>query len=151
MWLSLQQNLNDGVVNQVCAARVFSTANVPTTATFAAVSFNSERYDGDNMHTSGAPTELVCNTAGIYHIGACAEFPTDASSGRINLALRVNGTILIAWDYGLANTGTTSHLQVSCDWFLNATDFVEMVVASQNSITVQASGDYSPEMWMHRI
>lgn len=151
MWSNLQGNINDGIVNQVCAARVYSTANFPTTATFAAVTFNSERYDGDNMHTSGNPTQLVCNTAGIYHIGACAEFPTDAGAGRLNLGLRVNGTILIAWAYGMANSATTSHLQVSCDYLLNATDYVEMVVASQGGLTVQASANLSPEFWMHRI
>ena len=152
MWSNLQGNINDGIVNQVCAARVFSTNNFATVGAANPIPFNSERYDGDSMHsTSVNNTQLICNTPGIYHIGGAVQFPTDASSGRLNIQLRVNGSILIAGQSMLANTAVASNMVISCDWFLNATDYVELLAGSQSSLTVQSTADLSPEFWAHRV
>ena len=152
MWANLQDNINDGIVNQVCAARVYSTNNQATVGAAAPLTFNSERYDGDNIHsTSTNPSQLVCQTAGIYHIGGCVEWPVDSGAGRLNLQLRVNGSIVIAASLAYGSAATTAHQVVSCDWFLNQGDYVEFLAGSQSDLTIQSTADMSPEFWMHRV
>lgn len=152
MWTTLQQNLNDGVVNQVCAARVYSTNNFNTTSTLAPIPFNSERYDGDNIHSTTTNTSyLTCQTAGIYHIGGCIEFPVDTGANRASIALRVNGTTWIARSSTDLFTGGPCFLSVSCDYQLSVGDYVELCASSLSALAVQADNNMSPEFWMHRI
>jgi hypothetical protein len=152
MWTTLQDDINDGIVNQVCAARVYNTANFPTSGGWTPVPMNTERYDGDNMHsTSTNNTQLVCQTAGIYHIGGCLEYAADAGAGRASIGLRVNGSTVIARGSMTLFSATSTFLVISCDFMLNVGDYVELLAASQNSITVQSDADQSPEFWMHRV
>lgn len=151
MWSNLQGNINDGIVNQVCAVRVFNTGNIGTGGSFAALSFNSERYDGESLHSSGAPTQLIAQTAGIYRVGAGVEWPTDAGSGRCHIGLRVNGSIWIARATMYANPSSSAYQTISCDWLFAASDYVEILASSANSLTIQADSDFSPEFWMSRV
>src|ERR1044072_7417202 len=90
MWdSSIRDNINNGIVNQL-GCRVFSSANVATTSTPAAISFNSERFDNDTMHSSSTdPTRITINTDGVYVIGGNVEWQGD--SGRLQVNIKLNG------------------------------------------------------------
>lgn len=152
MWTVLQQNINDGIVNQVCAARVYSTNNFTTSSTLTAIPMNAERYDGDNMHSNTSNnTQLVCNTAGVYRVGGCVQWPSTAT-GHCTAALRVNGSVIIAQIDGPADSVNTKVMGqlVNCDWLFAQGDYVELCVSNNGAAAVQASTDYSPELWMSR-
>lgn len=151
MWSNLQGNINDGIVNQVCAARVYNTGNIGTSASFGTISFNSERYDGDNMHSSGAPTQLIAQTAGIYRVGACVEWPADSGANRCHIGLRVNGTLWIARQSVPGFVGGASYCCVQTDWQFAQGDYVEVLASSVSGLTIQADADFSPEFWMSRV
>lgn len=150
MWANLQGNINDGIVNQVCAARAYSTNNFNATGTFTAIPLNAERYDGDACHDNVTNnTRLTCNTAGIYHIGGCAQF--QAGGGHIYLAIVVNGTTYIAINSMAADASQVCDLSVSADFLLAQGDYVELYAKSGGGLTVNAAADSSPEMWFHRV
>ncbi|HEY6018707.1 MAG TPA: hypothetical protein VIY48_02100 [Candidatus Paceibacterota bacterium] len=74
----------------VPSVRVTNSASVAISASAAAITFDTETWKTDaGMHSGGAPTRLVCTTAGKYHVtaqgqGALAWAATDVFSIRKN-------------------------------------------------------------------
>ena len=137
------------------AARVYNSAaiSIPDN-TNTALTFNSERYDNDSIHsTSSNTSRLTATTAGVYQITGHVGFQA-GTTGRRQINLRVNGSTYIAIQ-DLPGTVPSSevYLSVSADYKLDAGDYVELV-AYQNdgsARNVLASGNYSPEFAMHRV
>ena len=139
------------------AARVYNNANIPVThATHQVLTFNSERYDNDSIHSTSSNTgRLTATTAGVYHITANIRFASNATGAARALRLRVNGSTLIA----LANAvpvavgyGQTE-VTIVTDWKFAANDYVEVTAFqdSGGSLNVESGNFYSPEFSMHKV
>jgi hypothetical protein len=135
-------------------ARVYNSAAIATTSgAVPALTFNSERYDTGGFHSTSVNTErLTAPTAGLYSIGATVRWEANAAGARQTF-LRVNGTTIIDLDDRDIDAATNHTNKVNTEYQLAAGDYVEVLVF-QNSggpLNVLATGNYTPEFWIHRI
>lgn len=118
-------------------ARVYETTgpaqNIPN-AVNTAITFTSVAYN-TGLWVSTANTRLTVprGAAGVYHINGGAAFVLNASIGQLRiLSLRRNGTEIIKSVNARGDGNYDSRLEVSCDYYLNDLDYVELV-AYQNT------------------
>lgn len=138
-------------------ARVFNDANISigTSGTAQTLTFNSERFDTGNFHsTSSNTSRLTAPTAGLYYVGANVQFDANVTGIR-RAAIQVNGSGFIADDSRKAadSGGFPTWVNVSTVYHLDATDYVEAVVqqSSGGALNVIASAARSPEFWIVRL
>lgn len=132
-------------------ARVYNNANISVAnATDQALTFNSERFDTDTMHSTSVNTSRITFTsAGTYLVGGNAIFAANATGTR-KIFVRLNGTTPIA-TAEVVNGGASADvsLAVSTLYTFAASDYIELVAFqnSTGSLNVTASGNTSPEFW----
>src|SRR3990167_9707136 len=135
----------------VIGARVYNSGDIANivTATITTLTFDSERYDTDTIHsTSSNTSRLTATTAGKYLIWGSATWAFTPVNGAIFIWL--NGTTYIARHQPAVDYRT---MNVSTVWDMAAGDYVELRV-EQNSggnISISAISAYSPEFGMMRI
>lgn len=130
-----------------------SAALAINTGTITALTFNSERFDNDGIHSTSSNTgRLTCVTAGRYLISGSVEFASNATGYR-QLLLRLNGATYLANEVVPANASIATGVTTQRIYPLVATDYVELLVVqtSGGSLNVTAAGNYSPEFAMTRI
>jgi len=136
-------------------ARVYNTTAI-SCANGAAVllTFDSERYDTDNIHSTATNTgRLTATTAGKYHITGEATFAANATGNR-GIVLRINGVTEIAHVRVPAAGGSdVTMLSISSTWDMAATDYVELMAyqTSGGVLSVTNLAAASPEFMMHRL
>jgi hypothetical protein len=138
--------------------RVYNNADLSiATATFTALTFNSERYDVGGMHSTTTNTSRITiptSSGGVYHIGASVRFASSTAGTTRLLRLYLNGaTYITGSETGpVGGTGDTQ-LNVSCDYKLTAGDYVEAVVFHNTGglLSVMTASAYSPEFWCHWV
>lgn len=120
----LKTNLNNLIVPPAC--RVYASGNQSIgNATFTAVTFNSERFDTDGMHSTSVNTARVtAATAGIYQITGHLVFAS--GSGTRNARIRLNGVTSIAEQETPVTTATRA-VTVTCLYELAVGDYVELL------------------------
>ena len=139
------------------AARVYiSGAFDPTPTAWDSIEFDSERYDTDAMHSVLANTDRLtvpANGDGIYHIGGNAEFDNVGLAGANHAGIRIllNGATIIAQHTIDIDRSLDRALHISCDYDLNATDFVTLQVYTTDNVDIQATANYSAEFWCHFV
>jgi len=133
-------------------ARVYNSENLTIpNITYTALTFDSERFDTDGIHSVVADTSrLTCKTAGKYQITINIGWD-DNSSGRRILRLTLNDTTMIAQvEYPI-----TAYLVqfLTTLWDMNVDDYVEAFVYqnSGSNRTVLASSARSPEFMMVKV
>lgn len=137
-------------------ARVYNSANVSiTNDSFTALSFDTERFDTDTIHSTVTNTNrLTATTAGKYIIVANVEVSAHATGQRF-LRIRLNGTTVLCDSGSDANSqsGQTWRRTASAIYEMAATDYVEMLIYQNSGGTLSATsvGNLSPEFMMHRI
>jgi hypothetical protein len=134
-------------------ARVYNSGSISIpNGTAPILTFNSERYDSNGLHSTSVNTSrLTAPSAGIYIIGAATAFAANATGMR-SIAIRINGTTFIAGNTTPAASGEQSMIVVSA-WSMAIGDYAE-TTAYQNSggaLNVLPSASYSPEFWMQLI
>jgi hypothetical protein len=141
-------------VSQVPQARVYNSAAITcTTGVVKTLTFDTERYDTNSIHSTTVNTSrLTCVTAGLYSIGGNAEFANNAVGTR-NLAVLLNGVTTIVSEARGANGADLTRVNVHGDYRLVAGDYVELIAfqTSGGNLNVTAAGNYSPEFWMHWV
>lgn len=148
------QNLAKDMNPPVPQARVYNNANLSiTNNTVTAATFNSERWDSGDLHsTSSNTSRLAAPITGLYVIGGHVRFAAN-SSGRRDVFVRVNGSTQIAVSRNSAPHATDdTYLSVATAYRLTAGDYVELCVFqnSGGSLNVVVDANNSPEFWMHR-
>lgn len=134
--------------------RVYNSAAISITTSGAdqALTFNSERFDADTMHSTSVNTgRITFTTAGTYDVGCAVGFAGHAT-GRRTVRLRVNGTTVIAVDERPAvSSGIPDNTAIvlSTMYAFSAGDYVEVVVqqTSGGALNVFSASAYSPEFW----
>jgi hypothetical protein len=133
-------------------ARVFNNANLSiNNATETVVTYNNERWDTDDIHSTVSNTgRLTAQTAGKYIISAVLAFAGGGGTLRYVL-LKLNGSTNIAWMTAHnPNAGLNVALEVTTEYDMNIGDYVE-TVAYQNSggaLDVIYSANTTPEFMM---
>lgn len=116
------------------ACRVFNGAAIGITsgAGWVPLTFDSERFDTDNMHSTGTnPGRITINTAGIYVVTGHVQWQLNTAGVR-GLGIRVNGATFVGTDdYAIGNASLQTTATV---YKLAAGDYLELL-ANQNSGT----------------
>lgn len=142
--------LEGGGGGVIPSARVYNNASISIpNNTVTALTFNSERWDTDNIHSTTTNTgRLTCVTAGIYHIYGTVQFAGNATGIR-SLIIRLNGTTYLASNLSIASSAI-NEIAISTGYSLSATDYVELLVYQNSGAArnVNSVGNYSPEFGM---
>lgn len=137
-------------------ARVYNSANISTTSgADTALTFDSERYDTDTIHSTSSNTgRLTATTAGKYHISGTVAFAANGTGAR-GLGIKLNGSTFIALVRlpAVAGGSDITALTIDTEYDLSATNYVELIAyqTSGGSLNVSAGGNYSPEFMMTKI
>ena len=125
--------------------------------TLTELTFNQERYDvGDYHSTSSNTGRLTITDEGYYHVGVNIAW-AGSSTGGNNRTLQLfrNGSTIIASENAEPLSGgvTAQSQSISRDYFFSASDYVVAKVYqdSGGSVNIKSSGNYSPEFWIHKI
>ena len=115
----------------VIAARVHNSAAITiSNNTLTVLTFDSERYDTDTIHsTSSNTSRLTAKTAGKYIITGNVRWD-DNGTGRRLLSILVNGSTTIARGETAILSAETSQ-NISTHYDLAVDDFVELEVLIQ--------------------
>lgn len=137
------------------ACRVYNSAvQALTTAVQAAITFDTERFDTQSIHSTVSNTSRLTVPAswgGIWLIGGCCGFAANATGSR-SLFLKVNnttyiGNIRIAAD---ATASATTDLAIASTYALVAGDYVELIAlqSSGGNLNTSQVANSTPEFWM---
>ena len=147
-------NASNIVKGNDISARVYNSANISiNNNTETALTFDTERYDTDTIHsTSSNTSRLTATTAGKYIISGNVSIATNSSGSRA-LIIYLNGSTKIAQTHLQNNGAGNSDINISTIYSLAATDYVELFAyqSSGGSLNVNATGNFSPEFMMSRI
>ena len=132
------------------SARVYNNANISINHnTATALTFNSERWDTDSIHSTVTNTgRLTATTAGIYHIHGHVAFASNSSGSR-QVSIRFGASTVLAVHKIPASAGVNL-LSISTVYYLAENDYVELLVYqdSGGSLNVIADAALSPEFGM---
>ncbi|DBA34793.1 TPA_asm: virion structural protein [Caudoviricetes sp. vir520] len=147
-----KDHLPIGAYTEGC--RVFNSANINIpNAAWTTLTFDSERYDTDSIHSTIANTDrLTCQTAGKYQITGNVIFDSNNVGFRL-LAIEYNGATLIGRSGNMALNATVTPLSLSTLYELSVSDYVTLKVyqTSGGALNVRYTGNDSPEFMMQRI
>jgi hypothetical protein len=148
------ERISLAVHQPVPQARVYNDAAIAiNNNSTTALTFNSERFDDGNLHSTSANTgRLTAPVAGLYAIGAHAAFAAN-STGTREIHIRLDGTTSLAMGAGTASATREGRMSVSTVYRLTAGQYVEVLVYqnSGGSLNVVSTAGYSPEFWMVRL
>mgnify|MGYP000860330672 CR=1 FL=1 len=139
----------------VPAARVYNSGALALSAgVWTTLTFNSERYDTDAVHSTVTNTGRLTVPSGgdgLYLIGGCVEFDTTSlgSGVRVGVRILLGGTTTIARQvvYGIHSDEDTA-LAINCMYLLSATNYVELQAYSSAGLNVNVTANFSPEFWL---
>ena len=145
----LNSNVRDAVnfFLNAPSARVYNSfaLSIPH-AVSTLLSFDSERYDNDTIHTGASPGRLTCQTAGVYAIYANIAWAANVTGIR-GLSIQVNGNVIATQDLP---AGSGQAMSVATQWKMAVGDYVEIAAyqASGGNLNVNQDGTRSPEAGM---
>lgn len=135
-------------------AHVYNSGNIAVAnTTVVTLTFDSERYDTDTIHSTVANTgRLTATTAGKYIITGQAYWDTNDTDGSRQILIRLNATTVLARKRHDASADRIAQ-NVTTQWDLSATDYVtlEAYQNSGSSVDILNDGNCSPEFMMQRI
>ena len=131
--------------------RVYNSANISiaTSGVAQALTFNSERFDTDTMHSTAVNTSRITfTTGGTYLIGGCVAFATNATGSR-EIYVRLNGATVVGDTQVPANSAVATNLSVTTLYSVSAGDYAELYATqySGGALDVVAVGNFTPEFW----
>lgn len=127
--------------------RVTNSANwTSTTSGTFTLTFDTESYDNDTMHSTSTNTSRITfTTAGTYGVRGQVVFSDHYSGNLLGAWIRLNGTTILAGWQQQSGAATANDLIVSLGlpgYPFSAADYVELLYSVDNviNITVLASG-----------
>ena len=133
------------------SARVYNSADETiTTSTPTAVTFDSERWDTDSIHSVAANTSrLTCQTAGVYTIEGHISWASNATGIR-QLFIKLNNSNYIAAQSDNPGVAATWPMTVSTQYQLAVGEYVELIVnhTKGDDLDIKVTDLYSIEFAM---
>lgn len=118
-------------VDKGCRVYNSSAQSIPN-ATWTALTFNSEVYDTDGMHSTSTNTNRVtCVTAGKYLVWGYVTFDANATGNRY-AAIKKNGTFYVIEMRSNFGSGSTTVLHVDLLINLAEGDYVELFARQES-------------------
>lgn len=147
--------LHIGMLGDPPACRVYNNANISiNNATSTLLTFNTERYDTDTMHSTGTnPGRITFNKAGIYEVGAHVEYTGLSDWLNEYVGIRLNGGNYIANDTaGTFTVGTIAPtLSPKTHYKFDVNDYIEVFAYGHHTagtaFNVVAVANSSPEFY----
>lgn len=99
-------------------------AQTTPSGTEASVSWDVEEEDTDSMWTSGTPTRITFNTAGVYVVTYTLGITSHATGFRL-LSLLLNGSAAIGVETRPAVNGDNTFISLSRQYKFAATNYIE--------------------------
>ena len=135
------------------SARVYNSTvlSIPNN-TDTVLTFNSERWDTDNIHSTVSNTSrLTVQTAGKYYIYGHINWANNPT-GRRYVYLLVN-SITVLGTQTAPTVANNMNQNINTHYSLNAGDYVELLVNqdSGGTLNVNPIGSYSPEFGMVKV
>lgn len=127
------------------APAAITTGGYPGTA----LTFDTERFDTDNMHsTVSNTTRITFNTAGVYVVQGQVNWPTNGAGERYTY-IRLNGATEIATDSkaGAAITDAVGQ-NVTIIYKFAATDYVELLTAQTTGGNLTPGAEEFSAVWV---
>ena len=118
-------------------------------STGQALTFNSERFDTDTMHSTSVNTSRITfTTAGTYLVGGSLQWDTNTTGYR-SVSLRLNGATPISNVSSATRADGFLDQSISSLYAFAAADYLELVViqTSGGALNVPAAGNNSPEFY----
>lgn len=138
------------------AVRVYNSVNIATaTGVFKLLTFDTERYDTDSMHSTVSNTDrLTANKAGYYLATLGVEFAANATGDRAVL-INHNTAGSIGLQRVPAATATTV-LNVTVEWKMAAGDYLTAFAwqtsgGALNVLKAAGGASWSPEFMMRLL
>jgi len=134
--------------------KVYNNANTAVDHnTWTTLTFNSEGYDTDSMHSTGTNTSrLTCQSAGYYSISCGVDWAANAAGDR-GLLIKLGGSDNLSIMKAPASTSgeSANHLEVKS--YLAVGNYVELLAYQSSGGALDARVIYStlPHFMMHRI
>lgn len=131
-WANQYIRDNTSFLHDPPACRLYNSVSISVANdSDVALTFNSEFYDPDGMHSTASNTSRITATiAGKYDLKACVAFDPDADGYR-QAHFRINGVLSIGLDSRTSISGSPGLLtwvSISTDYALAAGDYVELIV-----------------------
>ena len=134
--------------------RVYNSAaiSIAVSGTDQALTFDSERFDTDTMHSTAVNTgRITFTTAGTYMVGAHVDFAPNATGHRV-LYIRRNGSEVVGVQKVNAPAVGPGQLSVVSLFAFGAGDWADVMVGQTSggalNVTNPGVGQaYSPEFW----
>lgn len=130
--------------------RVYNSANISIPdATNTGLTFDTERFDNDTMHSTVSSTgRITFTTAGIYEVGANVLFDSNATGVR-ELFIALGASVTIANMKVDASATEGVSLSVVTEYSFSAGQYIEAVVRqnSGGALNVVSTGNWTPEFW----
>lgn len=135
--------------------RVYNNLDITITHnTDTPLTFNSERWDTDGIHsTSGSTGYLICQTPGYYIITGHVQFEGN-TAGHRQIWISLNGTTDIGRvSMNPYNITPPARICITTVYYLDAGEYVELYVyqSSGGNLDVISISNRSPEFSMQRI
>ncbi|HLX62752.1 MAG TPA: hypothetical protein VKX17_15855 [Planctomycetota bacterium] len=143
------------------AVRVLNSLgqNLPT-GVGTLLTYDTARYDTDNMHNNATNSErLTCNTAGYYTISASVQLSDNATGVRV-LSIRVYGAgsttggIIASSQFpAVVAPGISMVLSANTQYKLSVGDYITAEIYQTSGTTISAvrNDGFSPEFMMMRV
>lgn len=121
-----------------------------------AMTFNSERYDTDQMHdTVTNPTRITIRTPGKYSVGANLLYPVDGTGNYRALRIRVTTAAGVTTDIALEQEAPIAAvvgagMNIDAEWVMGAGDYFTLITlhnATPATLTIPASTGFECEFW----
>ncbi len=133
------------------ACRVYKATDFSHTSSgsFVAITFDTERYDTDTMHSTATNTDRITfTTAGLYTVGGSVAFAADVDGIR-GIRVRLNGTTELCSQLVINSGASTVELTVETTYKFAAADYVQLVAfqTSGGTLALTATGNMAPEFW----
>lgn len=153
--VALETFLGAGGVAISQGVRVYnSAALVIPNATWTTLTFNTETYDLNGMHsTSSNTSRLTAQRAGKYAIFGSLQFAGSAVGVLRGMRFMVNGSVAIGLDLRSPNGAGTVNFAVAVFYALTTSDYVEIQVYqdSGGNLNIDRQSAYSPEFGMQQV
>lgn len=138
------------------SCRVYNSANISVpNAAFTALTFDTERYDTNGLHSTASNTSrLTAARTGVYLITGNIFWAGNAAGALREVGISVNGSTTVFIARALqAPTANAIGLTVATLWTLSATNYVELLAYQDTggNLNVTALLNESPEFAMSMI
>lgn len=140
----------------VPSCRVYNSGNIATAnGAVTALTFDSERWDTDGMHSVAANTNrITIRTPGIYLVGGNIQWEFSIVGVRDH-AILLNGVVAdrIAYVNLPAGGSSDPDTNINTIWDCTAGDYFEQLVRQTSGgwLNITNHKKCSPEFWCHRL